>query len=153
MLDNYHIKQRFGTVGKHGSICVTERAIKTLKYEWLNRVPIIKNFDHLTELSDEFESWYNLWRPHMKLEGLRPDDVYYDRSPEKPDRALKAVPDSIERHLFQQTKVTGYRLKSVAQVFELDTPLLLSTRRWFVDESINLQKSAFSGFMGRTSRL
>ncbi len=105
---------RLGAIGKHGSISVTERVIKTLKYEWLKRVSIIRDFDHLTELCDEFESWYNVWRPHMKLEGLRPDDVYYDRKPEKPGRASKTVPNNIENHLFQQTRVTGYRLKSVA---------------------------------------
>ena len=114
LMERRSIMPRLGAIGKHGSISVTERVIKTLKYEWLKRVPIIKNFDHLTELCDEFESWYNLWRPHMKLEGLRPDDVYYDRKPEKPDRTSKTVPSSIERHLFQQTRVTGYRLKSVA---------------------------------------
>lgn len=114
LLARRNIEPRLGAVGKHGSISVTERVIKTLKYEWLKRVPIIKNFDHLTELCDEFGSWYNLWRPHMKLNGLRPDDVYYDRKPEKPDRASKTVPSNIEKHVFQQTRVTGYRLKSVA---------------------------------------
>jgi len=114
LLERRNIKPRLGAIGKHGSIAVTERVIKTLKYEWLQRVPIIRNFDHLTELCDEFESWYNLWRPHMKLGGLRPDDVYYDRKPEKPGRASKTVPNNIEKHLFQQTMVTRYRLKSVA---------------------------------------
>ena len=33
LLDAYEILHRFGAVGKHGSIAVTERAIKTLKYE------------------------------------------------------------------------------------------------------------------------
>jgi len=114
LLDSWNIKPRLGAVGKHGSIAVTERVIKTLKYEWLKRVPIIKNFDHLTMLCDEFESWYNIWRPHMTLDGLRPDDVYYHRKPEKPDRDSKIVPSNIEQHLFRETRVTGYRLKSVA---------------------------------------
>jgi hypothetical protein len=42
--------------GEHGSIAVTERIIKTLKYEWLRCVPIIKGFDHLTLLCIEFEA-------------------------------------------------------------------------------------------------
>ena len=62
-------------------IIKTERVIKTLKYEWLKRVPIIKSFDHLTLLCKEFESWYNSRRPHMTLDGFRPDDVYYDKKP------------------------------------------------------------------------
>ena len=112
--DNYHIKQRLGAVGKHGSICVTERVIKTLKYEWLKRVPIMNSFNHLTMLCDEFQWWYNIWRPHMTLDGLRPDDIYYDKKPEKPLRHSKTVPSNIERHLFKETRVTGYRLKNVA---------------------------------------
>jgi len=50
LLVSWNVKPRFGAVGKHGSISVTERVITTLKYEWLKRVPIIKGFDHLTML-------------------------------------------------------------------------------------------------------
>ncbi|MCH7559307.1 MAG: transposase [Planctomycetes bacterium] len=49
-----------------------QAVIKTLKYEWLKRVPIIKCFDHLTLLCKEFGSWYNSWRPHMSLDAVRP---------------------------------------------------------------------------------
>ncbi len=114
LLDSWNVKPRFGAVGKHGSISVTERVIKTLKYEWLKRVPIIKGFDHLTMLCEECECWYNSWRPHMTLDGIRPDDVYYDKKPEKPKRDAKTVPGNIEQHLFRETRVTGYRLKAVA---------------------------------------
>ncbi len=41
LLRDWNTKQRSGAVGKHGSIAVTERAILTLKYEWLRRVPVI----------------------------------------------------------------------------------------------------------------
>lgn len=76
LLGKYHIKPRLGAIGKHGSIAVTERVNKTLKYEWLKRVALIKGIDHLTELCNEFELWYNSWRPHMTLDGNRPDDVF-----------------------------------------------------------------------------
>lgn len=35
LLRQWNIKPRFEAVGKHGLIVVTERIIKTLKYEWL----------------------------------------------------------------------------------------------------------------------
>ena len=92
------IVRRFTGVG---NIAVTERVIKTLKYEWLRGVPIIKGFDHLTSLCTEFESWYNTWRPHMTLEGLRPDDLYYSRKPETLKRDAKTVPSNIERHPYR----------------------------------------------------
>jgi len=114
LVGKYHIKQRLGAIGKHGSICVTERVNKTLKYEWLKRVVFIKGFDHLVALCEEFEDWYNAWRPHMTLDGLRPDDVYYGRKPVKPQRDAKEVPNNIEQHRFKETRVTGYRLKKVA---------------------------------------
>ena len=114
LLGTYNIKPRLGAIGKHGSIAVTERVIKTLKYEWLKRVAIIKGVDHLVELCKEFEIWYDAWRPHMTLDGFRPDDVYCDKKPEKLDRDANTVPDNIEQHYFQETRITGYRLKSVA---------------------------------------
>ena len=114
LLDTYNIKPRLGAIGKHGSIAVTERVIKTLKYEWVKRVAFIKGIDYLTELCNEFETWYNRWRPHMTLDGLRPDDVYFNNKPDKPERDAKTVPCNIERHYFHHTQVTGYRLKKVA---------------------------------------
>ena len=114
LLRQWNVKPRFGPVGKHGSIFVTERVIKTLKYEWLKRVVLIKGFDHLTLLCEEFQCWYNTWRPHMALDGIRPDDVYYEKKPEKPKRDAKTVPCNIEQRLFRETRITGYRLKEAA---------------------------------------
>ena len=114
LLDTYEILHRFGAIGKHGSIAVTERVNKTLKYEWLKRAIFIKGIDHLTELCNEFEVWYNSWRPHMTLDGLRPDDVYYDNKPDKPERCAKTVPCTIEQHYFRHTRTIGYRLKKAA---------------------------------------
>ena len=54
LLGDWNIKRRFGAVGRHGSIAVTERAIPTLKQEWLRRVPVIRGLDHSTQLLDDF---------------------------------------------------------------------------------------------------
>ncbi len=93
---------------------IWEIPVKTLKYEWLKRVSFIKGLDHLAALCREFEDWYNRWRPHMALDGFRPDDVYYNKEPEKPKRDAKTVRCNIEQHLFRETRITGYRLKDVA---------------------------------------
>ncbi|MCU0917904.1 MAG: integrase core domain-containing protein [Planctomycetes bacterium] len=114
LLRPWNTKPRVGAVGKHGSIAVTERVIKTLKYEWLRCVPIIKGFDHLTLLCTEFESWYNVRRPHMTLGVLPPDDLFYNRKPETPSRKAKTVPSNIERHVFAEIRLTAYRLKAAA---------------------------------------
>jgi transposase InsO family protein len=114
LMTTYEILHRFGAIGKHGSIAVTERANKTLKYEWIKRVAIIKGIDHLAELCSEFETWYNSWRPHMTLDGTRPDDVYYDKKPDKPKRDAKTVPCNIEQRFFREARITGYRLTKAA---------------------------------------
>jgi transposase InsO family protein len=113
-LRNWKVKHRFGAIGKHGSIAVTERAFKTLKHEWLNRVPILKGFDHLAELCDSFEEWYNEWRPHMKLDGAAPSEVFSSKERHELSRFAKTVPSAIECRVFPETRVTGYRLKKVA---------------------------------------
>ncbi len=114
LLDKWHVKLRLGAVGKHGSIAVTERVIWTLKYEWLFRPPLIKGFDHLASLCADFAVWYNGWRPHMRLDGARPDDVYGRDLPEPVARDAKVLPVTIERRYFSETRVTGYRLPKAA---------------------------------------
>ncbi|AQQ70979.1 putative transposase OrfB [Limihaloglobus sulfuriphilus] len=109
--NNNHIKHRLGAIGKKGSISVTERANLTLKSEWLNHVPIIRGIDHLHGLCNEFQVWYNSWRPHMALDGNRPDDVFFSNLPEAPPRDAKSVPTEIEIRYFRQARITGYRLK------------------------------------------
>jgi hypothetical protein len=34
----------------------------------------------------------------MTLDGMRPDDVYYNNKPDKPERDAKTVPANIEQH-------------------------------------------------------
>ncbi len=114
LMTTYEILHRFGAIVKHGSIAVTQRVNKTLKYEWLKLVAIIKGIDHLAELCSEFETWYNSWRPHMTLDGLRPGDVYYDKKPVKPKRDAKTVRWNIDQRFFCQRRITGYRLIKAA---------------------------------------
>ncbi|MCP4679913.1 MAG: transposase [Deltaproteobacteria bacterium] len=91
------MKQRFGAISKHGSICVTERVIETFKYEYLSRVPLIRGFGHLKQLCESFYEWYNDWRPHMTLNGCRPNDYYRRDIPEPVARDSKTVPLNIEK--------------------------------------------------------
>jgi len=113
-MGKWNIKHRFGAIGKHGSIAVTERAIRTLKYEWLNRVPILKGFDHLAGLCESFTEWYNDWRPHMRLNGARLEDNFSGAGSPSLPRDAKKVPTEIECRGFEETRVTGFRLKTAA---------------------------------------
>ncbi len=110
LLRRCNVKQRFGAVGKHGSIAVTERLIWTLKYEWLNRVPVIRELDHLAELLMGFECWYNDCRGHMALGGAVPSLIHQGEHWQKPDCSAKTLPRSIQRRVFSDVRITAYRL-------------------------------------------
>jgi putative transposase len=75
------IRQRFGAVGKYGSIAIVERVIRTVKNEctrWL-LVPY-RRPRFLGELA-LYVRWYNGHRPHGALEVQTPDEVYFGSAP------------------------------------------------------------------------
>ena len=114
LLIPWDVKQRFGAVGKTGSIAVTERVILTLKYEWLTRVPVIRGLDHLNQLLRDFVVYYNAWRPHTTLKGAVPDLIHAGQEWSAPARTAKTVPAHVERRFFPETRVTGFRLANAA---------------------------------------
>ena len=114
LLRRWNVKQRFGAVGRHGSIAVTERVIRTLKQEWLRRVPVIRGLDHLDQLLREFAVYYNAWRPHTTLKGAVPDLIHAGQEWSAPARTAKTVPAHVERRFFPETRVTGFRLAKAA---------------------------------------
>ena len=75
------LRPRFGAVGKHGSIAVVERALRTMK-ELLGGLPLVplrrEAFRH--ELAVSF-AWYNEHRPHTSLDGATPHEVYVGSRP------------------------------------------------------------------------
>jgi len=110
LLRDWHVKQRFGAVGKHGSIAVTERAILTLKQEWLRRVAVIRGLDHLSQLLDDFSEYYNHWRGHSTTGGAVPSVIHRGDRWQRPDRSAKTLSGAIERRLLPDTRVTAFRL-------------------------------------------
>ena len=61
------IKPRYGAAGKHGSIAVVERAIKTLKDEYTRRILVPQRQKAFRRELLSFLDWYNEHRPHMTL--------------------------------------------------------------------------------------
>jgi hypothetical protein len=110
LLHEWDGKQRFGAVGRHGSIAVTERVILTLKYEWLKRVSVIRGLDHLSQLLHAFEIHYNEYRGHATLGGAVPQVIHRGEQWKKPEKSAKAVPTTIERCFFPDTQITAHRL-------------------------------------------
>jgi transposase InsO family protein len=110
LLGEWNVKQRFGAVGKHGSIAVTERVILTLKQEWLRRIPVIRGLDHLSQLLHDFSEYYNQWRGHSTIGGAVPAVIHRGEAWQRPDRSAKTLPGAIERRFFPDTRVTAFRM-------------------------------------------
>jgi len=72
------ILPRFGAVGKHGSIAVVERFHRTFKdILLLATIPEEQSqYEHEASLIID---WYNEHRPHNRLEGKTPNEVYFSR--------------------------------------------------------------------------
>jgi transposase InsO family protein len=75
------IHQRYGAVGKHGSIAVVERLIRTIKSECTRRLLIPYRRDSFRREMALFATWYNGHRPSEALDGRTPDEVYHGLAP------------------------------------------------------------------------
>ncbi|MDP6810880.1 MAG: DDE-type integrase/transposase/recombinase [Kiritimatiellia bacterium] len=78
------IRTRFGAVGKHGSIAIVERFIKTLKDEGTRRIVVPLNFDAMRHERSLIVGWYNLYRPHSALTVRTPEEVWNHSPPKAP---------------------------------------------------------------------
>ena len=79
--EQHGIKPRFGALGQHGSIALTERLVLTLKQECTRRILIPFWLDAMRVEMELFARWYNEFRPHASLGGRTPDEVYNSRTP------------------------------------------------------------------------
>jgi putative transposase len=70
---------RYGAIGKHGSIAVVERTIRTIKDECARRLLVPIRREQFRREIQSFVEWYNEHRPHTTLAGCTPDEVYFSR--------------------------------------------------------------------------
>jgi putative transposase len=71
------IRQRFGAVGKYGSIAVIERLMRTIKNECTRRLLIPYRRDSFQRELTLYSTWYNRERPNEALDGRTPNEAYY----------------------------------------------------------------------------
>ncbi len=76
------IQQRFGAIGKYGSLAVIERFIKSMKNEWTRLLPIVPLAQTAfgREL-DHYVTWFNAERPHSRFGARTPDELYFGTFP------------------------------------------------------------------------
>jgi hypothetical protein len=70
------VRPRFGAIGKHGSIAVTERFFLTLKNELLRRILVPLRLETMCSEIARCVGWYNEARPHRSLGGATPCEIY-----------------------------------------------------------------------------
>ncbi len=75
------IRVRYGAVGKHGSIAVIERFIRTLKDEATRRIVVPYWQAGFRKELTFYVVWYNEHRPHSTLAGKTPNEVYFRLRP------------------------------------------------------------------------
>jgi transposase InsO family protein len=79
--DDHDVRARFGAVGRHGSIAVEERFIRTLKEETLAHEMVSLQHSNFCASLARFEGWYNEVRPHSSMGDATPDEVFHRRRP------------------------------------------------------------------------
>jgi transposase InsO family protein len=75
------IRQRFGAVGKYGSIAVIERLIRSIKNECTRRLLVPYDRDAFRRELALYINWFNRNRPHEVLDGATPEEIYGDTRP------------------------------------------------------------------------
>ena len=76
------IQQRFGAIGKYGSLAVIERFIKSMKNECTRLLPIVPLArDAFGRELDHYVAWYNAERPHSRFGARTPDEIYFGSFP------------------------------------------------------------------------
>ena len=80
-----------GAVGKHGSIAIVERFIRSMKHECTRRLVVPLRREGTPREIAFYAEWYNTHRPHNALAVRTPDEVYNGLPPacEKPRLELR----------------------------------------------------------------
>ncbi len=70
------IRPRYGAVGKHGSIAIVERFIRSMKSECTRRITVPFRLASMRHELGCYATWYNEHRPHTGIWGCTPMEMY-----------------------------------------------------------------------------
>jgi transposase InsO family protein len=90
--DDHDVRARFGAIGRHGSIAVEERFIRTLKEEGLAHEMVSLQHSGFCASLARFQGWYNDVRPHSSMGDATPDEVFHQRRPANRHRRFEPRP-------------------------------------------------------------
>jgi hypothetical protein len=75
------IQQRFGAIGKYGSLAVVERCIRSPKNECTRAIIVSGRRVEFERERAAYTSWLNADRPHSFLGGATPDEIDFGKMP------------------------------------------------------------------------
>lgn len=77
------IRNVFGALGQFGSIPFIERLIRTVKWECTTRILFPYSGTAARKELALFRTWYNRVRPHERLRGATPDEIFGTAEPDR----------------------------------------------------------------------
>lgn len=107
------ICHRYACIRKANGNSKVERFFRSLKYELLN-LYLFFSRTRVNKLLEEYLVYYTEYRPHEALDGRVPNDRYYHRPSDKPDKKDKVIKGAVKRIEFADGLLNAYRLKDVA---------------------------------------
>ena len=117
------IRPRFGAVGKHGSIAIVERFIRSMKSECTRRILVPFDLASIRLELALYVTWYNEHRPHAGIEGRTPLEVHHGLLPANEAPRFEPRPQWPRKSRCAAPVVpakgrTGARLRLVVSRFE-----------------------------------
>ena len=117
------IQPRYGAVGKHGSIAIVERLIRSMKSECTRRVIVPFGMTAMRSELSSWASWYNEHRPHQGIGGRTPLEVYQsapaaNAEPRYEPRATWPEQSRCAKPFVKIKGERGVRIELVASRFE-----------------------------------
>ena len=102
---------RYGAVGRHGSIAVVERFIRSMKSECTRRIPVPLGLKEMWTELVLYANWYDTYRPHGTLAGKTPEEVYRGLPPKNAQSRFEPRPGwpPGSRCAAPQTSIKGKR--------------------------------------------
>ena len=75
------VQPRYAATGQRGATAVIERFFKSLKEEWLGRIPVPLCREEMRRQLSSYVLWFEEFRPHQGLSGRTPNEVYEGKRP------------------------------------------------------------------------
>ncbi|MFH1232102.1 MAG: integrase core domain-containing protein [Planctomycetota bacterium] len=112
-IEKQGIYHRYAKISKANGNSKVERFFRSLKYEFLNLFLFFSK-SKVDKLLNDYLVHYNEYRPHEALDGQTPDERYFRKPRDKPQKDDKVIKGKIEKIVLGDGLLKAYRLKKVA---------------------------------------